>query len=296
MLKKLSQKSGQLLNGAISTTGNLISKGVEKTGYDKPAEWIKEASDKAGRATEASLSLTGQVAEGAYKTAKGQFQKDSDTRDDGVDELKGAGKSLVKGIGGFIKEGATSSYETASGLFTKDYDRAKSGAWRLSQLAAVSIFAISVVDILDGADAVQAESVQAMNATLEGDVHPETGVAFERAVVEHDGNVISDVFPVFESSFTAELSTDQYLQTDSLHFKEANLQLASAISDNPSLAHELGLSTTDVQLLAHNITPDGYTWHHHEQPGVLQLVDSEVHNETAHTGGRAIWGGGSDYR
>lgn len=296
MLKKLSQKSGQLLNGAISTTGNLISKGVEKTGYDKPAEWIKEASDKAGRATEASLSLTGQVAEGAYKTAKGQFQKDSDTRDDGVDELKGAGKSLVKGIGGFIKEGATSSYETASGLFTKDYDRAKSGAWRLSQLAAVSIFAISVVDLVDGADAVQAESIQAMNAPLEGDVHPETGVAFERAVVEHDGNVISDVFPVFESGFSAELSTDQYLQSDSLQFKEANLQLAAAIHENPALAHELGLSTTDVQLLTHNITPDGYTWHHHEQPGVLQLVDSEVHNETAHTGGRVIWGGGSAYR
>ena len=296
MLKKWSQKSGQLLNGAISTTGNLISKGVEKTGYDKPAEWIKEASDKAGRATEASFSLTGQVAEGAYKTAKGQIQKDSDTRDDGVDELKGAGKSLVKGIGGFLKEGATSSYETASGLITKDYDRAKSGAWRLSQLAAVSIFAISVVDLVDGTDAVQAESIQAMNATLEGDVHPETGVAFERAVVEHDGNVISDVFPVFESSFSAELSTDQYLQSDSLQFKEANLQLAAAIHENPALAHELGLSPTDVQLLAHNVTPEGYTWHHHEQPGQLQLVDRYEHDQTAHTGGRFIWGGGSAYR
>lgn len=30
--------------------------------------------------------------------------------------------------------------------------------------------------------------------------------------------------------------------------------------------------------------------------GVLQLVDEETHAQTGHTGGREIWGGGSDYR
>ena len=41
---------------------------------------------------------------------------------------------------------------------------------------------------------------------------------------------------------------------------------------------------------------EGYTWHHNEQPGVLQLVDEETHAETGHTGGREILGGGSEYR
>ena len=43
-------------------------------------------------------------------------------------------------------------------------------------------------------------------------------------------------------------------------------------------------------------TPRGYTWHHSEEPGKLQLVDKEIHKRTGHTGGRAIWGGGSKNR
>ena len=40
----------------------------------------------------------------------------------------------------------------------------------------------------------------------------------------------------------------------------------------------------------------GYTWHHNQEEGVLQLVDKNVHEQTGHTGGRSIWGGGSDNR
>ncbi len=32
-------------------------------------------------------------------------------------------------------------------------------------------------------------------------------------------------------------------------------------------------------------TPDGYTWHHHEDGKTMQLVDSEVHDQFRHTGG-----------
>lgn len=42
----------------------------------------------------------------------------------------------------------------------------------------------------------------------------------------------------------------------------------------------------------------GLTWHHHQQKGLLQLVDSEIHarNQNPHTGGRSIWGGGKEAR
>ncbi|WP_423408368.1 HNH endonuclease [Heyndrickxia sp. MSNUG] len=33
-----------------------------------------------------------------------------------------------------------------------------------------------------------------------------------------------------------------------------------------------------------------------EEPGVLQLVDRETHASVGHTGGRELWGGGSEYR
>ncbi|MED4455112.1 HNH endonuclease [Metabacillus fastidiosus] len=57
------------------------------------------------------------------------------------------------------------------------------------------------------------------------------------------------------------------------------------MQENPGLARELGLSALDIQGLMNGETFEGYTWRHHEQPGVIQLVDSEIHENTGHTGG-----------
>jgi len=35
-------------------------------------------------------------------------------------------------------------------------------------------------------------------------------------------------------------------------------------------------------------TPKGYTWHHHETDGRMQLVESKVHSKTGHTGGFSL--------
>ena len=35
--------------------------------------------------------------------------------------------------------------------------------------------------------------------------------------------------------------------------------------------------------------PPGYTWHHHQDPGRMQLVAFGVHNMTSHHGGRDVW-------
>jgi hypothetical protein len=35
-------------------------------------------------------------------------------------------------------------------------------------------------------------------------------------------------------------------------------------------------------------TPKGYTWHHHQEKGRMQLVNSEIHSKTGHTGGFSI--------
>ncbi|WP_353890620.1 HNH endonuclease [Micromonospora sp. WMMA1363] len=32
-------------------------------------------------------------------------------------------------------------------------------------------------------------------------------------------------------------------------------------------------------------TPDGYTWHHHQDAGLMQLIERGVHAKTGHTGG-----------
>ena len=63
-----------------------------------------------------------------------------------------------------------------------------------------------------------------------------------------------------------------YLESDANQFNVANDTLYQAIQENSSLSSDLGLSQADVQALANGETPEGYTWHHNEEPGVLQLV------------------------
>lgn len=43
-------------------------------------------------------------------------------------------------------------------------------------------------------------------------------------------------------------------------------------------------------------TPYGYTWHHTETPGRMQLVPSAIHDAARHRGGQSIWGGGNQNR
>lgn len=38
--------------------------------------------------------------------------------------------------------------------------------------------------------------------------------------------------------------------------------------------------------------PHGYTWHHHQQPGRMQLVPFGVHGAVQHSGGRQVWAKG----
>jgi hypothetical protein len=37
-----------------------------------------------------------------------------------------------------------------------------------------------------------------------------------------------------------------------------------------------------------NPKPEGYTWHHHEEIGRMQLIETAVHDDFAHTGGFAV--------
>ena len=78
--------------------------------------------------------------------------------------------------------------------------------------------------------------------------------------------------------------------SDPVHIGIANMQLYEAIQADPGLADELGFTAEDVENLKSSVTPEGYDWHHHEEPGRIQLVTEEQHAGSGHTGGRTIWG------
>jgi len=100
---------------------------------------------------------------------------------------------------------------------------------------------------------------------------------------------------VFNSRFEALLDRKHIKSGDGpAHGKAANEVLYRAIEKDPELARELKLSQEAVGgLRTSTRAPPGYTWHHHQDVGRMQLVKSDEHRLAApHTGGMAIWGGG----
>jgi hypothetical protein len=133
------------------------------------------------------------------------------------------------------------------------------------------------------------------NKDLEGKKHPETGVPFEKKTVEDkDGNETEGVFPVFESLLDVQMPENLYEASDKDQFAECNKELKEAVEKDPEFAKKF--TPEQLEQIKNGETPDGYTWHHNEECGKMQLVDSEIHAKTGHTGGKVIWGGGQENR
>ncbi|MGE7201701.1 T7SS effector LXG polymorphic toxin [Bacillus haynesii] len=114
---------------------------------------------------------------------------------------------------------------------------------------------------------------------LKNKKHPVTGVPYDK-----------DGFPIFESKYTTKLDESDFKKTRDQHFNKLNKELYKEIEENPSLIKKLELSEDDLLDLRDGITPEKYTWHHHQTPGKMELVDREIHSKTGHTGGYKIWG------
>ena len=133
------------------------------------------------------------------------------------------------------------------------------------------------------------------NQSLEGQNHPETGVPYERKAVSLDtGEKAEGVFPQFDSKFDVQLPEELEKETDSKQSRECNRQLKEKCESDPEFRKQF----TEDQLddIEHGQTPEGYTWHHSEEKGKMQLVEYNTHSRTPHTGGRSLWGGGSECR
>lgn len=137
--------------------------------------------------------------------------------------------------------------------------------------------------------------IHTRNESLEGEKHPITGVPFEKKTVKDaDGNDVTGVFPEFESVYDAQLPEDLYQATDKEQFAECNKQLKESVEKDPELAKKF--TPEQLEQIKNGDTPDGYTWHHNEETGKMQLVESDTHAKTGHTGGKTIWGGGNENR
>ena len=94
------------------------------------------------------------------------------------------------------------------------------------------------------------------NGHLAGNKHPITGVPFD-----------SNGFPDFSNYLYSKGKNDVMITPTGnrdLDFKAANAKAG------------------------YTETPKGYTWHHHQDKGRMQLVETEIHAKTGHTGGFSL--------
>ncbi len=133
-----------------------------------------------------------------------------------------------------------------------------------------------------------------VNQSLKNKRHPVTDVLFVERTVAIDGQQYIVVVPQFDSLFDAQLPDDLRYKSDSVQFRNCNKQMYQAIQQDPSIGNRFTKDQLDQ--LAHSKTPDGYTWHHDAEVGRMQLISTKMHDDTGHTGGRALWGGGEKGR
>lgn len=137
--------------------------------------------------------------------------------------------------------------------------------------------------------------LHAPNESLDGKKHPITEVEFYKKTIQVNGQRIEGVFPIFESKFDVMLPYHLRTASDEVQFKYCVNKLKIAIDNSPELRKKF-TKTQLERIKAGEPRIPGLTWHHHESPGRMQLVNSEVHAKTSHIGGKSIWGGGQDYR
>ncbi|WP_288395108.1 HNH endonuclease [uncultured Vagococcus sp.] len=115
---------------------------------------------------------------------------------------------------------------------------------------------------------------------LANTTHPKTGIKFN-----------SRGYPEFKSEYRMKLDSSDYLKSRGTHFRRANNSLYKEIQNNSNLKQKF--TNQDLELLKSGKTPKGYTWHHHQDTGVMELVDAKIHKETGHSGGFSLWGPGN---
>ncbi len=145
----------------------------------------------------------------------------------------------------------------------------------------------------EASEGVKPRHIQTINEDMNGKCVG--GVLFAKRVFTLNGEEVEGVFPLFKSKFNTYLPENLYRASDNEQMKYCTKKLAENIERNPRLAKKFTPRQIE-QIRNGEPRISNLTWHHNEIPGKMQLVDAGDHSAARHTGGRKIWGGGSESR
>ena len=134
--------------------------------------------------------------------------------------------------------------------------------------------------------------VETRNQKLLGKIHADSGVEYGLSRMEYlDGQKLIGTFPKFESFATIQLPEHLYKSSSPTQQSYCLAELKKQIQ-KPWSSLRKNFTEEQLQNIMDGIQPTGLTWHHNEQEGVMQLVDSIKHDQAKHTGGMKLWGRG----
>lgn len=132
--------------------------------------------------------------------------------------------------------------------------------------------------------------VNTLNYKLLGTKHGDSGVEFVLKRMKYSGgDMIQGVFPVFKSFSDVNLPKDLY----KVSFDKQKVYCLEALQKqvkNPFSKVKKNFTDDELADIVKGVLPEGYTWHHNEKEGLMQLVDTVTHDATGHTGGMSLWG------
>lgn len=108
-------------------------------------------------------------------------------------------------------------------------------------------------------------------------IHKKTGIKFDEKG-----------FPKFKSMCTIYLPKKYHKKSREVHFYNASKMLYDLCKKNTSLRKKF--NENELKIFSQGGVPEKYTWHHHQNKGVLQLVNRDIHADVNHIGGFSIWG------
>lgn len=129
------------------------------------------------------------------------------------------------------------------------------------------------------------------NEELAGKNHEVTGVKYVEKTITVDGVEITVVVPEFPSVFDCDIPAELWEAGDKEIFKECTEQLRDYLEAHPEMKSQFSEQQLE-QIMRGEPYIKGYTWHHSEIPGKMQLVETKTHVMSGHTGGNSIWCGG----
>ena len=112
---------------------------------------------------------------------------------------------------------------------------------------------------------------------MAGKVHKKTGIKFDKMG-----------FPKFKSYFTVKLKRCEYNKDREYHFYHTSKALYKEAIRNKSLRSKF--TKKELEMFKDGKVPSRFTWHHHQNKGVMQLVEYKIHSDVNHIGGFSIWG------